>query len=110
MWGKRVAKSVGYAAMAILALLVGAAGFAFLRYGDVPAHIVARLACPAVFIEGRTTDFAIDRAQSLGIFPFEVASVVRVTTKTDERLVLVRSFGLFESRARYYPQEGCVLE
>jgi hypothetical protein len=96
--------------LAAIVLFVGVAAYLFVRFGDVPAHIVARLACPAVYIESRDTAFALERAQGLGVFPFDVRDVVSVDLDASSRVVTVRSFGLFSSSARHYPGEGCVME
>jgi hypothetical protein len=96
--------------LGIVAIVLAGAGYAFARFGDVPAHIVARLACPAIFIEGRDGEFSLARAQSLGVFPFDVRSIVTLTADEGTRSVVVRSFGFFESVARHYPGEGCVME
>lgn len=74
------------------------------------ARLALRVACPTVFVEDRSLDYAVDKLRNLGLLPVDITPFVSLHVDPLTRVVTAKMLGVASYSAAYFPGEGCVLQ
>ena len=96
-------------AVVLLCSVVGAA-VAITWVTPRVARLALRVACPTVFVEHRSLDYAVDKLRNLGLLPVDITPFVSLHADPPTRVMTVKMLGIVSYSAAYFPGEGCVLE
>lgn len=96
----------------VVALLGGVAFIApqVAKFGYITTRATARVACPAIYLQGQTKETALKRMHDLALLPFDPRGPVTIKQDDAQKSIRVTVYGMFEAHSIYYPGEGCVLQ
>lgn len=102
-WLKR-----GFVTLALVLLI--ATALALHRVGAMADRLALRLACPTVFVEGRSLDTAVEKLRTLGLLPVDITRFVSLDLDRPNQRLSATAFFVVRRQSVYYSGEGCVLQ